>query len=172
VLIAELRPYLSERLPEYMIPSAYVMLSAMPLNSSGKVDRRALPAPQSGAGSPIAIYVAPQNELEQIIATIWQECLSRDQVGVDDNFFDLGGHSLLIIQAHTKLCETLGREIAIVELFRHSTIRALASHLAIGEPVGAAQHNDARAERLTEGKNRLKQWQRKQRAVETGRGSV
>ncbi|HEX3526901.1 MAG TPA: amino acid adenylation domain-containing protein, partial [Thermoanaerobaculia bacterium] len=124
----ELRSFLRERLPEYMVPSAFVVLEALPLTPNGKVDRRALPAPErtdTGAD----VYIAPRSTLEQTIAGIWQEVLGLDRVGREDNFFDAGGHSLLMIQVHARLRERLGRDLTVVELFQYPTVRALAEHL-------------------------------------------
>jgi amino acid adenylation domain-containing protein len=126
--ITELRTFLQQRLPDYMVPSIFVLLEAMPLTPSGKVDRRALPAP-SGAHSAAAPRQAPQTELEHMIATIWQALLKLNAVGREDNFFDLGGHSLLLVQVQHQLGAALGRAIAIVDLFRYPTIRTLASFL-------------------------------------------
>ncbi len=123
---ADLRRYLESRLPAYMVPSAFVTLGRFPLNASGKVDRRALPPPaavSSGA-------VAPASVTEKRIAAIWREALGLSEVGVDQNFFDIGGHSLLLVRVHGKLNEAFHRPIAIVDLFRYPTIRSLAAHLS------------------------------------------
>jgi amino acid adenylation domain-containing protein len=124
-----LRAYLAERLPDYMIPSAFVVLERLPLNANGKVDRRALPASAAEHLANEAAYVAPATETERVIAKLWQELLGIERVGVHDNFFDLGGHSLLIIQMRDRLQERLGHGIAVVELFRYPTVSALARHL-------------------------------------------
>jgi amino acid adenylation domain-containing protein len=127
-LISELRRYLLERLPEYMIPSAFVLLKEMPLLPNGKVDRRVLPdRPQLNLEENL---VAPETELEQTIAIIWQEALHIKKVGIHHNFFDLGGHSLLMVQVHSKLYQTLNKDISIVEMFQYPTISALAKHLS------------------------------------------
>ncbi len=125
----ELRELLAHRLPKYMIPDAFVWLDALPLNANGKLDRAALPAP--GASVPAAgVQTPPTNALEATIAEIWQELLGVESVGVEDNFFDLGGHSLLIIQLQRKLRETTGCELPIADLFRHQTVRAIGEHMA------------------------------------------
>jgi amino acid adenylation domain-containing protein len=130
VFVNELRNFLKEKLPEYMVPSSFVLLDAMPLTPNGKVDRNALPElarllPKVEAG-----YIAPQTEAERTIATIWQEVLHIDQVSVHHNFFDLGGHSLHIIQVHNKLQEIFQRGISITQMFQHPTISSLAKYLS------------------------------------------
>lgn len=120
----ELRRWLLERLPEYMAPAHFVALKALPLTASGKVDRRALPAYQ-----PPAAPATAQTSLERIIARLWEEALHVTNPGARDNFFDIGGNSLLTGQIHTRLCDALGREFPITDLFQHPTISALARHL-------------------------------------------
>lgn len=127
-LISELRRYLLDQLPEYMVPSAFVLLKEMPLLPNGKVDRRVLPdQPQLNLEEN---FVAPETELEQTIAIIWQEVLHVEKVGINHNFFDLGGHSLLMVQVHSKLYQTLNKDISIVEMFQYPTISTLAKHLS------------------------------------------
>ncbi|HYO53117.1 non-ribosomal peptide synthetase, partial [Archangium sp.] len=125
---AELRTYLRERLPEYMVPSAFVVMEALPLTPNGKVDRRALPAPDEGHGSDDTL-VAPQTELERTVAAIWQEVLGLPKVGTNDRFFDLGGNSLLILKVQMKLSTALGIEVKLTKLFQYPTIASLAQHL-------------------------------------------
>ncbi len=124
--IEELRSSLRERLPEHMVPAAFVVLDALPLTANGKLDRRALPAPDKGAR---AASVPPRTETEQAIAGAWREALGLESVGVDDNFFDLGGHSLLVVQVHRQLAPRFP-DLAVVDLFRYPTISALAQFLA------------------------------------------
>ncbi|MEA2601554.1 MAG: hypothetical protein QOF89_2546 [Acidobacteriota bacterium] len=130
----ELRGHLRQSLPDYMLPSAFVVLDTLPLNPSGKVDRKALPAPEATreAGS-AAAWVDPHNDLERTIAALWREVLGLDRVGADDNFFDLGGHSLLAAQVHVRLSEALSREVALLDLFRYPTVASLAAFLGGGE---------------------------------------
>ncbi|MCP4664610.1 MAG: amino acid adenylation domain-containing protein, partial [bacterium] len=124
----ELRTFLGDRLPPYMLPSIFVFLRALPRTRSGKLDRRALPAP-SAERPPAGAPVAPRSRMEQTLAAIWRRVLGLDEVGVDDNFFDLGGHSLLVAKVRSELRTELGHEVAMVDLFRHPTIRGLARHL-------------------------------------------
>ena len=123
----ELKQFARTRLPDYMVPTFFVPLMTLPLNTSGKVDRKALPAPTNErTGSPV---VEPQTELEEAIAAIWQAVLKVEQVGIDDNFFDLGGHSLLLVQVHSQLQAYLGQKLPQITLLRYPTVRALAEHL-------------------------------------------
>jgi natural product biosynthesis luciferase-like monooxygenase protein len=126
-----LRKHLAERLPEYMVPSAFVTLSSFPQTPNKKIDRKALPAPGRGNG---ATTSAPREELkgstEETIAAVWRELLNRKDVGADDNFFDLGGHSLLTIQVLGRLKPKFERPLSLVDLFRYPTIRSLSQFLS------------------------------------------
>jgi hypothetical protein len=126
---SELRHFLTMVLPEYMIPSHWVILASLPTTPNGKIDRRALPAPDRAATRHARPGVAPLTELERAIASIWQEVLHIDQIGTHDNFFDLGGHSLLVIKAHQLFRDRLHVDLSIVELFQYPTITMLASYL-------------------------------------------
>jgi len=125
----EIREFLKSRMPEYMVPTAFVTLEAFPLTPNGKIDRKALPEPEEFRVSSEATYVKPRTELESVVATIWQEVLQMEKVGINDNFFDLGGHSLTMVKVHSALCEKLGRDISIVEMFKYPTVRTLARFL-------------------------------------------
>jgi aryl carrier-like protein len=125
-----LRAALGERLPEYMVPSAFVFLDAYPLTPNGKIDRRALPEPAGIRADVRAAYVAPRDALEDTIAAVWRQVLGVERVGRNDNFFDLGGHSLLMAQLRTALAEHGGHQVSMVELFQHPTVAALAGHLS------------------------------------------
>lgn len=119
---ASLMAALRERLPDYMIPSIFVSLSALPRLANGKVDVRSLPdstLPRLPVGAP---YQAPRTEVESTIAEVWREVLGVDRVGVHDGFFELGGHSLLMLQVQSKLRVRFGRDIRVVELFKNPTI--------------------------------------------------
>jgi acyl carrier protein len=113
-----------------MMPSRFVTLSALPYTPSGKVDRKALPAPDVERDQ--AQFVAPRAGLEAELAAIWAEVLRLSRVGTSDNFFDLGGNSLLLQIVHTRIETRLGRQVPLVELFEFSTIGTLAAHLAPG----------------------------------------
>jgi acyl carrier protein len=126
---SELRAFLAERLPVYMIPSSLTVLDAFPLTPNGKVDRRRLPEPRVQATATAGPHLAPQSPNEQAIANVWRDVLQLDRIGVDDNFFDLGGHSLLVVRVQSKLREILGRAVSIIEMFQYPTVRAIAAHL-------------------------------------------
>jgi acyl carrier protein len=142
--VGTLRSALESKLPDYMVPSAFVFLPELPLTDNGKIDRKALlklPPPNitfSTAVSRPESKSAHQtsNEIECIVAAAWQDALGIPSVGMNDNFFDLGAHSLTVAEVQAKLQEALGREISIVDLFEFSTVNALARHLAGTEPHG------------------------------------
>ncbi|HEX6040944.1 phosphopantetheine-binding protein, partial [Longimicrobium sp.] len=117
------RAGLRERIPDYMVPAAFVLVDALPLTPNGKVDRRALPAP---AWEDAAAHVAPRTAVEEMVAGIWADVLRRDRVGVLDDFFALGGHSLLATQVLSRLREALGVEVPLRVLFEAPTVEALA----------------------------------------------
>jgi natural product biosynthesis luciferase-like monooxygenase protein len=145
----ELLAALARELPEVMVPHALALLPALPLTPNGKVDRKALPEPQSTRV--MLPGTEPQSDLEGTIASIWREVLGLAQVGATDNFFDLGGHSLLVVQVQRRLREACGREVSITDMFRLPTIRALAAHLGAGAPEASAVGdglNRARARKL------------------------
>jgi len=129
-LTGELRKYMQQKLPEFMIPSYFLTLETFPLTPNQKIDRKALPAPDRVIVRSEVSYTPPKNELQQTIANIWQELLNVPKVGVDDNFFELGGHSLLIVQVYYRLKELIDRELAITDMFRFPTINALTEYLS------------------------------------------
>ncbi|NEQ33998.1 MAG: non-ribosomal peptide synthetase, partial [Leptolyngbya sp. SIO4C5] len=127
---SELYCFLKGRLPNYMIPAAFVLLEALPLTPNGKVDRRLLPAP-SGLRPDLTVpYAAPQTEIEQQIAAVWQQVLQVNQLGIHDNFFELGGNSLLLVQSYNQLKELAQPNLSIVDLFQYPTVETLANYLS------------------------------------------
>src|SRR5579871_518387 len=130
-----LREHLKGKLPEYMLPSAFVFLEAFPLSPSGKVDRKALPAPEAELQE--GTFVAPRAPIEEGVAAIWCEVLHRDQVGVHDSFFELGGHSLLATQVIARVRETFQVEVPLRTLFEMPTVAALADHIQQLQRAGA-----------------------------------
>jgi acyl carrier protein len=149
---AQLRQAVAQALPDIMVPQAVQVLPAMPMTPNGKIDRKALPeprpGPESGAGAAAAprAATAPESALETSIAGIWQEVLGLESVGTTENFFDLGGHSLLVVQVQRRLREATGQEIAITDMFRLPTIRGLAAHLSGGAASTAVSQGQSRAQ--------------------------
>ncbi|WP_208344456.1 non-ribosomal peptide synthetase, partial [Aetokthonos hydrillicola] len=123
---SELRCFLQDRLPEYMVPTAFVFLDVLPLNANGKVDRRALPAPDISSFSRAKSFVAPSTPTEKVLASIWEHLLSIPQIGINDNFFALGGHSLLGMQVISRCRQAFSTEIPLQLLFEKPTIAGLA----------------------------------------------
>ncbi|MEP6914907.1 MAG: phosphopantetheine-binding protein, partial [Acidobacteriota bacterium] len=148
-VVSELRNALKARLPDYMIPSVFQVLQEFPQTPNGKIDRKALPAPDGLRPHLDSNYVVPRNAVEQAIAGVWQDVLGVTAVGVYDNFFDLGGHSLLLVKVHGRLHGRFERELSILDMFRYPTVDALATYLR-QEPAQSTGLNDARdrAERL------------------------
>jgi acyl carrier protein len=152
-----LRTYLRETLAHFMLPSAFVTLERIPVTPNGKVNRKALPRPEALRPELTADFVAPRTNAEITIASVWREALGIDVLGAHDNFFDLGGHSLLLVQVHQKLNAALGRELSIIDLFKYPTVSALADHLSSGADASPLFDEGAGAEKLQVGKNRLQQ---------------
>ncbi|MCA8950591.1 MAG: LLM class flavin-dependent oxidoreductase [Planctomycetes bacterium] len=139
----ELRQHLRGTLPEFMVPSFFVALADLPRTPNLKIDRKALPAPEVAAAAAAGERKIAQadNATEDAILAIWRQSLGTEQVGVEDNFFDSGGHSILAVKVHREICQRLGVELAITDLFRFTTVRALAKHLGEGKsaPTAAQQ---------------------------------
>ncbi len=154
---AELRTALRRTLPDYMVPAAFVTLDALPLSPNGKLDRRALPAPQARrTGGALA---APETETERVLAGIWAEILTLPEVGVDDDFFDLGGHSLLatqvIARARKRLPEVGARPVSVMDLFTSRTVRELAVLADLDESERGPRHLLHRLTRATPADSRI-----------------
>ncbi|HJP93088.1 MAG TPA: amino acid adenylation domain-containing protein, partial [Pyrinomonadaceae bacterium] len=126
VVTAELRQYLNERLPSYMIPTTFVSLEALPLLSSGKVDRKALPAPEDMTVAARREYVSPRTQFEELLASAWAKVLKIDRVSVDDNFFDLGGHSLLATRVISRINEVYPQAVSLRNLFEKPVLSEFA----------------------------------------------
>jgi NRPS condensation-like uncharacterized protein/acyl carrier protein len=135
---AELREYLRERLPEYMVPTVFMIMNEWPLTPSGKVDVRALPQPEVKRDKLMRVYVAPETPVQQIVAGIWAELLKVEVVGANDNFFELGGHSLLATQVISRIRETFKQEISVRSLFGKPTVAEWAAtiEMALSEGHG------------------------------------
>ncbi len=128
-LVPRLRVFLQEKLPEYMVPSAFVLMETLPLTPNGKIDRRALPAPSSERPTLDEVFVAPRNEIEQKLANIWSQRLEIHSIGIHDNFFDLGGHSLFVAQMMTQVADTFQVVLPLSCLFKSPTIAGLAQSI-------------------------------------------
>ncbi len=128
--------FLRSRLPEHMVPSAYVVLDALPLNANGKLDREALPVPEL-ARLEGAVYVAPSTPTEEVLGAIWSDLLEVERVGIRDDFFALGGHSLLATRVMARVRQALGVELPLRELFNHSTVEKLAERIDEATLTGA-----------------------------------
>ncbi len=125
----ELRKFLSDRLPEYMVPSLYVPLESLPLTPSGKVDRKSLPVPESEQAR-IEALIPARTPLEEQLAAVWRDVLGLEEIGIEDNFFELGGHSLLAVQVVSRIRQTCHEEIPVAALFEAPTISLLAAGLS------------------------------------------
>ena len=155
-----IREYLRNKLPQYMIPSVFVFVDQLPLNPNGKLDRKALPAPDftNVTGDD---YVAPRNEIEAILTDIWKEVIGVSEIGINDNFFEIGGHSLLLTQVNSKMAETFQRDFSLIEMFTYPTISALAAYVA-GDTAGQTfSHDEDRIQKQKEAKRRRKELNRR-----------
>jgi aryl carrier-like protein len=129
--------FLKGQLPDYMVPTDFIVLDEWPRTAGGKIDLQALSSPSPALAKPKATYVPPQNAVEQVIAELWQEVLAVTEIGRDDNFFDLGGHSLLLMKVNLKLKHRCRRDIPLIEMFKYPTISSLAAFL------GGQQNGDS-----------------------------
>lgn len=154
--LEEMRSWLAARLPEYMVPAAFVSLEALPLTSHGKVDRSALGAPGSGRPELRSPYVAPRSPVEEILATIWSESLGIERIGIYDNFFVLGGDSMRSVRI-VSLARDRGLDLTVHDLFRHPTIAALADELEEGLGLDATRSSEAAEAREVDGDGDLEE---------------
>lgn len=166
--IENLTEFLKKKLPDYMMPSAYIFLDAFPLSTNGKVDRRAVTL-QNAIGQKLEVaYVAPKSQLEQTIANAFREVLELEKVGVNDNFFDLGGNSLLLTKIYRKLLNLLPdmvQYLSLTDLFKYSTISTLAQHLNQSSTSSTDEPKLDAEERIQQGKSRLNQRFQKSKLV-------
>ena len=147
----ELRSFLQERLPDYMVPAAIVNLDGLPLTRNGKVDVRALPSPDQVPSLVERVLVAPRTPIEEGLADIWRQVLQLDQVGVEDNFFDLGGHSLLATQVISRVRNTFRVQLPLRSLFESPTVAGLADQIAQLQPRASEDEEVAKLLRELEG---------------------
>jgi len=132
--VGDLRLFLRQKLPDYMVPSAFVLLDALLLTPSGKVDRRALPAPGQEAVEEDSGYVAPRDAVEEVLVGMWAEILRLERVGVYSNFFDLRGHSLLAMQLVSRVRDAFRVELPLRKMFEDPTVAGMAAALVAQEP--------------------------------------
>jgi amino acid adenylation domain-containing protein len=135
--VSDLRRFLGDKLPDYLVPAAFVLLDALPLTPSGKLDRRALPAPDAARPPLEEAFVAPRSPLEQVLAGIWSGVLGVENVGIHDHFFDLGGDSIRSLQVAARVREALQIDVSLRELFERPTVAGLADALRAGTGAGA-----------------------------------
>ena len=136
-LVPEVRERLKAKLPDYMVPSAFVLLEKLPLTPNGKVNRKSLPAPDLARSEMDFDYTAPQNPVEEVVAAAWADVFGLEIVGSTDNFLDLGGHSLLAFQIVTRLREAFPIELSLQDFFNSLTVASLAERLvALGRDAG------------------------------------
>ncbi|MBI1877085.1 MAG: AMP-binding protein, partial [Chloroflexi bacterium] len=127
--IDELRSYLKQKLPEYMIPAIFLVLETMPLNSNGKIDRKALPQPDPATFGLEETYIAPRTPVEKALAGLWANVLGLERIGIRDNFFEMGGHSLLAVRLMAQIHKQFGQDLPLATLFQGATIEHLAGVL-------------------------------------------
>jgi len=125
----ELKAHVGAGLPGYMVPATFTVLDALPLTSSGKIDRKALPAPDASERDAKTEFAPPNTEREKRLAEIWGEVLDRKNIDIHDNFFEAGGDSFLVVRLQSRLRDAFDKEIPIAELFEHSTIHTQAEYL-------------------------------------------
>ena len=154
--VGALREYMKEKLPEYMIPGAFVMLEKFPLTPNGKIDRKALPAPANLRPELASAYVAPQTELERKLAAIWQEVLRIEKIGIHDNFFEAGGYSLLAVRVISRIRKDLQVDLALLSFFEHPTIAGLGQSIEKARQSGAALKQAPRIKPVSRESRRLK----------------
>lgn len=155
--ISEIKKYLATELPSYMVPVDFIILDSLPLTSNGKLDKRALKQLRIHQHKRDTVVILPQSTLEQKIVDIWREILQRDYISIEDNFFDLGGHSLLLLKMQNKLEHVLHITVPVVSLFQYPTIKSLAMHLSAQEDTASAGHKiqtNAQKQRLAMEKQR------------------
>ncbi|NEP72546.1 MAG: amino acid adenylation domain-containing protein [Okeania sp. SIO2G4] len=155
-LSVELREYLQDKLPKYMVPAEYITLETLPLTANGKIDRRSLPQPQINLLGKDANYAPPQTKIEHTVVKIWEEVLGLEKVGVNDNFFDIGGNSLQVTKIYNKLREVLPNEsenISLVDIFNYATIAKLSEQLSQNS---TEEKDDQLKAKIQAGKDRMK----------------
>ena len=153
----ELREHARQKLPEYMVPAVFMVLERFPLTANGKLDLRALPEPESERQSG-EIFVEPRSDLERQLADIWCKVLTLERVGIHDNFFDLGGHSLMVVQVIGYVRDEIGVTLDVVDLFSYPTVSTLAEQILQSEsPEAESRDAPAKDDNLVARKERMQQ---------------
>ncbi len=160
-LVPDVRGALRESLPEFMVPSAFVLLGAMPRTPNGKIDRKALPSPRRDRGEAAAESVAAEGDIETAIVGVWQNLLALDTIGVETNVFDLGANSLLMVQASTQISAAVGQDVSLVTLFRYPTVRSLAASLGPADGGTAVEESRQRGASRREAMQRQRDTRRR-----------
>jgi len=158
--VSELKEFLSRKLPEYMIPAFFIQVEKIPVTPHGKVDRKKLLKDKGLRPKLDADYEPPGTEMEKLIANIWKEVLKREKVGIHDNYFDIGGNSMNILELHSKLNRMVETDIPVVTMFELTTVRAVATYLRPGETGENSSHQRVNIDRtldVAKGKNRRRQ---------------
>jgi acyl carrier protein len=151
----QMRRHLSASLPEYMVPAAYARLESLPLTPNGKLDRQALRKMKTTVSPRKSLIIKPENQLQETIQQVWCDVLGIQEVSIFDNFFDVGGHSLLMVKIHVGLKKVLGRTIRIVDLFKYPTIASLSDFIALGEDPQERMPQSQDLAAVKEGRGRL-----------------
>ncbi|MFN6484866.1 MULTISPECIES: non-ribosomal peptide synthetase [unclassified Nostoc] len=168
---SELRNFLLKLLPEYMVPSVFIMLEVLPLTSNGKVNRQALPAPETLRPELEVAYVMPQTEIEQTIATIWQKFLNIEKIGIHDNFFELGGHSLLLVKVNSQLREIFKIDLSMLDMFRYPTISSLAEFFSSTKnQISSLNETNISIEKIAIGKSQQRKRLQKMKSIMNNQG--
>jgi surfactin family lipopeptide synthetase A/lichenysin synthetase A len=163
---ASIRDHLLQALPLYMIPPYFIQLAEIPLTPNGKVNRQALPIPDASNIQRKEEYIEPETEMEKTIAEIWQEVLNLEKIGIDDNFFDIGGNSLNIMQVNKKVNQVFNTTMSVVEMFRYPTIRLLAQFLSQPREASSGELDRGKRTRALErGKDDRKQRLQKRKQI-------
>ncbi|WP_414513687.1 amino acid adenylation domain-containing protein [Nostoc sp. PCC 9305] len=170
IINTELRGFLQEKLPQYMLPSSFIILPTLPLLPNGKLDRRSLPAPEIRPELE-ATYVMPQTEIEQTIATIWQKSLNIEKIGIHDNFFELGGHSLLMVKVHSQLREIFPVDLSMLDMFRYPTINSLGEFCSQNKnQTSFISETNISIEKITIGKSQQRKRLQKMKSIMSNQG--
>ena len=157
--VSEIREYLADQLPDYMVPAYFVQLEKIPLTPNGKIDRKALPSPEISIEKQVDRCVAPQNDREKMIVAIWKQVMEVEEIGVETNIFELGGNSIDIIKINARVKEAFSVDIPVVMMFRYPTVRSFAQYL---NTQSTNQIVD-RGEEKQEGKTRLEMMRQKKK---------